>query len=117
MPVLKIKKSDGTWQEVWGAIASTSAANKPKVVTVTIPKANWSGSSSPYSQVVSVSNVNANSRLELLPTPAQVAELQEAEIALTVVNNNGVVTFYSFYGKPASNLQMQVLITDVEVIS
>ena len=116
MPVLKIKKTDGTWQEVWGALSTLSGA-LPKLVTVTIPASGWGGSSSPYSQVISVSNVNANSRLEMLPTPAQISELQEAEISLTITNNNGVVTVYSFYGKPASDMVMQILITDVEVIS
>ena len=118
MPVLKIKKTDGTWQEVWGCISSgVSTGSMPKLTTVTIPASGWSGSSSPYSQVVAINGVNVNSRLELLPTPAQIAELQEAEISLTVTNNNGTVTIYSFYGKPESDMEMQVLITDVEVIS
>lgn len=118
MPVLKIKKTDGTWQEVWGCMSTgTSSASMPKLTTVTISASGWSDSSSPYSQVVAVNGVNVNSRLELLPTPAQISELQEAEISLTVTNNNGVVTVYSFYGKPESDLEMQILITDVEVIS
>lgn len=118
MPVLKIKKN-GSWVEVWGALSGGSGggASMPKLTTITIPASGWEGSSSPYSQVVTVNGVNANSRLELLPTPTQISELQEAEISLTVTNNNGVVTVYSFYGKPSSDLEMQILITDVEVIS
>ena len=117
MPVLKIKKTDGTWQEVWGAITDNSSVSMPKLVTVTIPASGWSGSSSPYSQVIECSNVNANSKLDLQPTPAQLLELQDAEISLMITNNNGVVTVYSFYGKPENDLEMQILITDVEVIS
>ena len=118
MPVLKIKKTDGTWQEVWGCInSSATGGSLPKLTTITIPASGWSGSASPYSQVVAVNGVNVNSRLELLPTPTQISELQEAEISLTITNNNGVVTVYSFYGKPASDMEMQILITDVEVIS
>lgn len=118
MPVLKIKKEDGAWQEVWGCVDTGSGSGSmPKLTTVMIPASGWSGFSSPYSQVVAVNGVNVNSRLELLPTPSQIAELQEAEISLTVTNNSGVVTLYSFYGKPSSNMDMQILITDVEVIS
>lgn len=95
----------------------TVCSSMPKLTTVMIPDSGWSGSSSPYSQVIAVNGVNVNSRLELLPTPAQISELQEAEISMTITNNNGVVTLYSFYGKPANTMEMQILITDVEVIS
>ena len=118
MPVLKIKKNDGTWQEVWGALSdAANTASKPKLATITISASKWGGSTSPYSQVVSVSGVNANSKLDLQPTPAQIVELQDAEISLMASNNNGIVTIYSFYGKPSQDMQMQLLITDVEVIS
>lgn len=118
MPVLKIKKSDGTWQEVWGCMSSgIGGGSIPKLTTVTIPVSGWNQSASYYSQVIVVNGVNVNSRLEMLPTPSQISSLQEAEISLTITNNNGVVTVYSFYGKPSSDLEMQILITDVEVIS
>ena len=117
MPVLKIKKTDGTWQEVWGCMSTgTGSGAMPKLTTVTIPTDGWTESTSYYSQVISVNGVNVNSRLEMLPTPAQISILQESEISLTITNNNGVVTVYSFYGKPEQDLQMQILITDVEVI-
>lgn len=119
MPVLKIKKSDGTWQEVWGCINSGTATGGalPKLTTVSIPASGWGGSSSPYSQVVSVNGVNANSKLDLQPTSAQISSLQESEVSLMASNNNGVVTVYAFGGKPTVNYNMQILITDVEVIA
>lgn len=116
MPVLKIKKN-GVWQEVWGGLGGTSGgANMPKLTTITLSASKWSGSSSPYSQVVTCSGVNANSKLDLQPTAAQITKLQDAEISLMASNNNGTVTVYAFGGKPTENYQMQVLITDVEVI-
>ena len=118
MPVLKIKKTDGTWQEVWGCISTgIGGGSMPKLTTVTIPASGWSESASYYSQVIAVNGVNVNSRLEMLPTPAQISMLQEAEISLTITNNNGVVTVYSFYGKPSSDMEMQILITNVEVVA
>lgn len=116
MPVLKIKKTDGTWQEVWGALGSGGGASMPKLTTVTIPVSGWEGSMSPYSQVISVNGVNVNSKLDLLPTSTQISELQSEEISLTASNNNGVVTIFAIGNKPTSSYEMQLLITDVEVI-
>lgn len=117
MPVLKIKKTDGTWQEVWGALATTNSSSMPKLVTISIPASGWSGSNNSYSQAISVNGVNANSKLDLQPTSEQIAELQNAEIILMASNNNGIVVLHSLNGKPSKDLRMQMLITDVEVIS
>lgn len=116
MPVLKIKKTDGTWQEVWGAIVDNSTASAPRLTTVTMLASAWEGSSNPYSQVVAVSGVNANSKLDLQPTAAQIVELQDAEISLMASNNNGIVTVYAIGGKPISDYTMNVLITEVVVV-
>ena len=120
MPVLKIKKSDGTWQEVWGALGgsggSSGGASMPKLTSITMPASEWKGSSSPYSQVVTCNGVDVNSKLDLQPDAEQVVALHDAEISLMASNNNGVVTIWSIGGLPTSDMEMQVLITDVEVI-
>ena len=116
MPVLKIKKTDGTWQEVWGAIADTSNVSAPKLTTVTMQANAWGGSTNPYSQNVACSGVNANSKLDLQPTPNQIVGLQNAEISLMLTNNNGNVTAWAIGGKPTSDYTMDVLITEVDVV-
>ena len=117
MPVLKIKKTDGTWQEVWGCISTgTGSADAPKLTSITMPAASWSGSSNPYSQVVACNGVNVNSKLDLQPTPAQIVELQDAEISLMATNTNGVVTVWAIGNKPTSDYTMDVLITEVVVV-
>lgn len=118
MPVLKIKKTDGTWQEVWGALSSVSGdgTSTPKLTSVTMLASAWSGDSNPYSQVVTCGGVNVNSKLDLQPTPTQIVELQDAEISLMATNNNGTVTVYAIGGKPTSDMTMQVLITEVSVV-
>lgn len=117
MPVLKIKKTDGTWQEVWGCISTGSgSADAPKLTSITMPASSWSGSSNPYSQVVACNGVNVNSKLDLQPTPAQIVELQDAEISLMATNNNGVVTVWAIGNKPTSDYTMDVLITEVVVV-
>lgn len=114
MPVLKIKKSDGTWQEVWGALGgNTGGASMPKLTSITMPASGWKGSSSPYSQVVACNGVDVNSKLDLQPTAAQVVSLQKSETTLMVSNNNGTVTAYAIGFKPTVNYTMDVLITEV----
>ena len=117
MPVLKIKKTDGTWQEVWGCISSgTGSVDAPKLTSITMPATKWSGSSNPWSQVVACNGVNVNSKLDLQPTPAQVVKLQDAEISLMATNTNGIVTIYALGGKPTFDMTMDVLITEVTVV-
>ncbi len=118
MPVLKIKKADGSWQEVWGALTDVSGggAAAPKLTSVTMLATNWAGNSNPYSQVVTCNGVNVNSKLDLQPTPNQIVELQDAEISLMLTNTKGVVTAWAIGGKPTSDMIMDVLITEVVVV-
>lgn len=118
MPVLKIKKADGTWQEVWGGLSSGSVGNAPtpKLTSVTMLASAWSGDSNPYSQVVVCNGVNVNSKLDLQPTPAKIVELQDAEISLMLTNTNGVVTAWAIGSKPTQDYTMDVLITEVTVV-
>ena len=121
MPVLKIKKN-GTWVEVWGAISggaggSTGNVSASRLTTITLLADAWVGDASPYSQEVACYGVNVNSIVDLQPTPTQFAELQNAEVALIPGNDQGRVIIYSIDGKLDFDMEIQVKITDVEVIS
>lgn len=118
MPVLKIKKTDGTWQEVWGCISTGTGggADAPKLTSITMLAANWSGTSNPWSQVVQCNGVNVNSKLDLQPTPNQIVELQDAEISLMLTNNQGTVSAWAIGNKPTKDYTIDVLITEVESV-
>lgn len=88
----------------------------PRVATITLPAASWTGSSAPYSQVVEITSVTSASKIDLQPTVSQIVELQNADIALMAENIDGVVTIYSFGGKPSSDMTMQVLLTEVSYV-
>lgn len=88
----------------------------PKMTMVSISAANWTGDTAPYSQVITVNGVTANSKVDLQPTAAQILELQEADIMLMAENDNGTVTIYALGGIPTSDYTMQALITEVEVV-
>lgn len=113
MPVLKIKKADGTWQEVWGMMSNNSNAAAAKLTTVTIPASGWSGSGNIYGQSITCNGITANSTLELRPTPEQVVGLQSAKTSLTLTNNNGNVVAIAIGDKPTVDYTMDVLITEV----
>lgn len=88
----------------------------PRATTVTLTSSGWTGSASPYRQVVSINTVTAATKIDLQPTSSQIVSLQNAEIALMAENSGGTVTIYSFGGKPAGNMTMQVLLTEVSYI-
>ncbi len=88
----------------------------PRIATITLPMANWGGSEAPHSQVVEINTVTAATKIDLQPTVAQIVALQNDDIALMAENISGVVTIYSFGGKPSSDMTMQVLLTEVSYV-
>lgn len=83
------------------------------ISTVTLLADSWVGSAAPYSQVVSINGVTANTKVDLKPTSAQIAEMQDCDIAFVAENDNGVVTVYSINCKPETDYAMQVVLTEV----
>lgn len=88
----------------------------PRVSTITLPKASWSGSSSPYYQTVSINTVTSATKIELNPTVTQIVSLQNDDIALMAENDAGSVKVYSFGGKPSSDMTMQVTLMEVSYV-
>ena len=116
-PVLCVKTSDGTWQEVAGTTGgNTGGDTTPKLTSVTMRASAWAGSNDLYSQVVNCSGVTINSKLDLQPTPAQIVELQYAEVSLMLSNTDGVVTAWAIGGTPDSDMTMDVMITEVLIV-
>lgn len=73
----------------------------------------WTGTESPYSQVVEVSGVTANSKVDLNPTGEQLNSLATNRTILNTANDNGTVTVYAVGNKPIEDYTMQVTITEV----
>ena len=76
----------------------------------------WTSDAEPYSQVVSLSNITANSKVDFQPTVAQLLDLLTYGIVLQAVNEDGVVTVYATGGKPTTDYNIQVSITETEAI-
>lgn len=83
---------------------------------ITLSSSSWIGDAEPYSQVVAISNVTTNSKIDLQPTITQLSNLLTYGIALQAVNEDGVVTVYATGGKPMEDYDIQAFITETEVV-
>ena len=80
---------------------------KPKSTTITLTVADWVGTASPYSQVVTVDGITAMSKIDIQPTPEQLSA-----VTLMIVNDNGIATAYAIGFKPTKDYTMKILITE-----
>ena len=86
-----------------------------RVSTVTLRAANWIGSASPYSQVVSIAGTTENSKVDLTPTVEQMAIFHHKDLAFVTENDDGVITVYAIGDKPTNDYTMPVTITEVTI--
>ena len=84
-----------------------------KSTTITLHANKWNQKDSVYSQVVTVNGVTPNSKIDLQPSPDQLAMLMEEDVSLTTSNDNGVITVYAIGSTPNTDMTIQVLITEV----
>lgn len=87
----------------------------PRVSEITLLASAWTGSTSPYSQVVEIEGVTEYSQVDLKPSMEQLDVFHDKDIALVAENEDGVVTVYLIGNKPTNDYTMQVSITEVNV--
>ena len=86
-----------------------------KIATVTLLASAWRGEDSLYSQVVAIDGVTRYSKVDLLPSVAQLAIFHNKDVAFVTENEEGVVTVFAIGDKPTQDYTMQAQITEVEV--
>ena len=96
-------------------IAKLKGAGSATIGEVTLRAANWVGAASPYSQVVTIAGVTANSQVDLTPNVQQLSIFYNKDLAFVTENEDGVVTVYAIGQKPANDYTIQVTITEVNV--
>lgn len=84
-----------------------------KVSSLTVKADAWKNTSSPYSQVVEMADVGANSKIDISLSVEQISALSERVLGFTAVNDGGEVTVYAFGDKPTEDYIFQVSITEV----
>lgn len=105
-----------TTEEIIAIVDARINASKPKTTMVTISASDWTGLNSPWSQVVTINGVTANSKLDLLPNATQIVSLQDSETALMLQNDGEDVIAWAIGNKPTEDYIMQVLITEVQEV-
>lgn len=103
--VLVVK--NGKWELAYPSFA--------RIGNVVLLSSAWAGDESPYSQVVTVPGVTANSQVDLTPSVEQLAIFHEKDLAFVAENDGGVVTVYAVGQKPKNDYTIQVTITEVSV--
>lgn len=98
-----------------GSVQNVQAKGAVAVLTeVTLLASAWVGDASPYSQVVEVSGVTANSLVDLQPSVEQLTIFSEKDLLFTTENDDGVVTVYALGDKPQNDYTIQATILEVK---
>ena len=82
---------------------------------IELKAANWVGTESPYSQVVTIPGVTENCKVEPDLSVNQIEAFRDKELAFSTENEDGVVTVYAIGHKPENDYTIQVTITEVDV--
>jgi hypothetical protein len=96
-----------------GPFASGGSGGALKMVSISAPAANWKGGESPFSQVVNVDGVTVSSKVDVQLTVDQMKTFDGLIIAFQAVNNNGVITLFSYGNKPSTDIVLQATISEV----
>ena len=102
--------------EINGKVYTIGSASAPKakIGYANLLASEWQGVSSPYSQVVAIEGVTANSQVDLTPNVEQLSRFHEKDLAFVTENDGGVVTVYAIGQKPTNDYNIQVTITEVD---
>jgi hypothetical protein len=96
-------------------VSNGGTTTNARIAYVTISASKWTGTSSPYSQVVAVEGATAYSQVDLTPSVEQLAVFHEKDLAFVTENENGVVTVYAIGQKPEHDYTIQATITEVAI--
>ena len=95
------------------AAGSSGGASTVRIGTITLVATAWAGTTSPYSQVVTVAGVTANSQVDLTPSVSQLVIFHEKDLTFVTENDGGTVTVYAVGQKPENDYTIQVTIKEV----
>lgn len=97
------------------AIIALQSANALRVGEVELLASKWTGTASPYSQIVAIPGVTQYSQVDLTPSVEQLTIFHDKDLAFVTENEDGVVTVYAIGDKPLNDYTMQVTIKEVSV--
>lgn len=77
---------------------------------------NWLDEEGIYVQIIELSNITVNSKIDLQPTIEQVYDLLNQGVQMQVINADGTCIVIAVGEKPTTDYNMQVLITETAVV-
>ena len=111
---LYVRGDDDIFHPIPALKGDKGDSGKFKYANVTLEAALWSDGVSPFTQTMDIEGVGENTCINLCPDANVIQASITGKYVLSVVNNNGVVTFYAINNKPTTNIVMQVQIVEVE---
>ena len=109
------KEIEAILKPIRDEIASLTAKSLVKTVMISLPATAWvTDSENQYSMIVDIAGVTEYSKVDLQPTPEQLAIFHEKDVTFVTENEDGVVTVYCIGQKPTLDYEMQATITEVE---
>lgn len=93
------------------------ANNAVVKIDISLPLASWTASGSHFTQTVSISGytVTQNTKVDLACSSSVLTWLMAGGVTgLYITNDSGTLTAWSLYGKPADNITVQAVITEVK---
>lgn len=94
-------------------IYKTISSMKPKAITITLIASAWVVDGDRYSQIVSIPEATAYSKIDLQPSAEQLTIFHEKDIAFVTENVGGTITVYCIGQKPTNDYTIQATITEV----
>lgn len=87
---------------------SIGAAPKSRILNITLPAANWTGSG-PYTQTVTIANGTANTKVDIMFDDTVYQQIVDDQVGyLVIANKNGTFTATASGGQPSADLSIQI---------
>lgn len=87
---------------------SIGASPKSRILNITLPAANWTGSGS-YTQTITISGGTANTKVDIMFNDTVYQQMVDDQVGyLAIANNSGTFTATASGSKPSADLSIQV---------
>jgi hypothetical protein len=110
-----ISRSNAMFQSIIKQFNGDLNLDAARIVGIPLPAAGWQGETNPYWQVATIEGISPFSKVDLQPSPEQLAIFHNKDLAFVTENEDGVVTVYAIGDKPTQDYTIQATVTEVAI--